>query len=180
MIDSNKRSSEIARLKKKLQSTGLEIHVANIAASYRMAGNRRRAFHWWKRAAGEPWKDGSALMELGYCYQYGIGVRRDADAACAAYRSAIRSKRIDEYSREEALYHLAIAHLDLDAAPRGRRRAAKLLREAASDGDYPQAAALLAHLETHEPLSVCRCGRGLGRKFGGKAQCPLHCGSSSS
>jgi hypothetical protein len=52
MIDSNKRSSEIALLKKKLQSTGLEIHVANIAASYRMAGNRKRAFHWWKRAAG--------------------------------------------------------------------------------------------------------------------------------
>lgn len=60
----------------------------------------------------------------------------------------------DEYSREEALYHLAIAYLDLDAEPRGQRRAAKLLREAASDGDYPQASALLARFETHVGIPV--------------------------
>jgi TPR repeat protein len=156
---------------KKLLRSGDEIRISNIAATYRMAGNRRRAFDWWRRAAES---DGSALLELGYCYQYGIGVRRDLRTACVAYLAAVRSRWIDEYSREEALYHLAIAYLDLDKGRPSRRRAVKLLREAAADGDYPQAADLLGQLKSGGPINECRCRRGLLRSLGGQAQCALH------
>jgi TPR repeat protein len=173
VADSTKHRAEIARLKKLLSWGGDVLIPGNIAAIYRMAGNRRRAFEWWQRAAVVR-DDGSASLELGYCYQYGIGVRRDERAACAAYRAAVHPQWINEYSREEALYHLAVAYLDLDNGQRGRRRAVKLLREATADGDYPQAADLLDRLERSGPLSVCRCRRGLRRSLGGKTQCALH------
>jgi TPR repeat protein len=173
VADSTRYRSEIARLKKLLLRSGDDLQISNIAATYRMAGSRRRAFEWWQRAAAKR-DDGSASLELGYCCQYGIGVRRDELAACVAYRAAVRSQWINEYSREEALYHLAVAYLDLDNGQRGRRHAAKLLREASADGDYTQAADLLGSLESGGPLSVCRCRRGLRRSLGGQAQCALH------
>jgi TPR repeat protein len=170
--------AEIARLKRLVRS-GDAVSIGNIAATYRKAGNRKRAFEWWRRAAGK-W-DGDAFLEVGYCYQYGIGVRRDQKAACLAYRAAIRSQWITEYAREEALYHLAIAYLDRGVGQRARRSAISLLREAAADGDYPQAAGLLSRLEDGEPLGVlCRCRRGLRRSLGGQAQCPVHAQGSRS
>jgi TPR repeat protein len=136
-----------------------------------MAGNRKRAFVWRRRAAAN--KNGGDLLKLGYCYQYGNGVRRDQQAACLAYRAAIRSQWICDYSREEA--RLAIAYLDRGVGQRARRSAISLLREAAADGDYPQAADLLSRLEDGEPLPMlCRCRRGLSRSFAGQAQCPVH------
>jgi len=174
MSISNKYSREIAGLKKKLRKFPASFLVYNIAATYRIAGSRRRAFEWWRRAAAKPWRDGSAAMELGYCYQYGIGVRQDSHAACLAYRAAVRSRFIDEYSREEALYHLAVAYLDLDGGARGRRNATKLLNLAAKDGDYPQASVLLDSVKNLELLSICRCRRFLKRSLGGKKNCPIH------
>jgi TPR repeat protein len=122
-VNPTRYQSEIRQLKKSLSSECDCIARSNIAGTYRMAGNRRRAFEWWQRAAamqvilsGRTVSDGSAFLELGYCYQYGTGVRRDERAARTAYRSAVRSQWINEYSREEALYHLAVAYLDLDSA----------------------------------------------------------------
>lgn len=191
MRSSTRYRSKIARFKRLAPYGGNEaVRINNIAATYRMAGNRRRAFEWWQRAAarrvyfsaavrllsGLPRiaRDGSALLELGYCYQYGIGVRQDDLAARRAYRAAARSRWICEYSREEALYHLAVAILDLRDGQRDRRRAAELLRQAAADGDYPQASKLLKCLERGEMLSPCRCRRGLRPSLGRQAQCALH------
>lgn len=166
-------SAEIARLKKLLR-TGESFHMTNIAATYRMAGNRKRAFEWWRRAASVKPVDGDAFLELGYCYQYGIGVRKNLQAACRSYLVAIRSYFICEFSHEEAQYHLAIAYLDLNAGSRSRSRSIKLLHEAATDGDYPQADDLLAQLESGQALLLCRCRRELPSKYGGKEQCSLH------
>jgi TPR repeat protein len=179
---SERYRDEIARLKKRVRA-GDDCQMDNIAATYRLLGNRRRAFEWWRRAAIRrvkvDWQtrtvtDGSSLLEFGYCYQYGMGVRRDVRAACKAYLAAVRSKWIDECSREEALYHLAVAYLDFDKGVRGRRRAAELLREAAADSDYPQAADLLGRLESGEGLLVCRCRRYLMRRLRVQARCELH------
>jgi hypothetical protein len=43
---------EIARLKRRLRA-GQNVEIANIAVAYRAAGDRRRAFAWWQRAATE-------------------------------------------------------------------------------------------------------------------------------
>jgi len=166
----DRRRQEILRLKRELRR-GSECASNNIAATYRMLGNFRRAFLWWQRTAVA---DGEAWLEVGYCLQYGIGTRREPAAAISAYRRAIRSYPATEYGREEARYHLAVAVLDRDGT-RACRQAANLLALANEDGDYPAAADLLAQLATQGPLRICRCRRWLPRRLGGKTHCPLHC-----
>jgi hypothetical protein len=95
-------------------------------------------------------------------------------AAIRSYRNALAAYYIIEYALEEAQYHLAIALLE-SGNYRSRLEARQLLQQAAKDGDFPQATELLAQLGSDQPLRVCRCRRGLLRRLGGKAQCPLHC-----
>ena len=170
MPDPNKGRIVIQNLKKQLRR-GDRIAANNIAATYRELGNTRRAFHWWRRTAGPD--DGDAWLEVGYCLQYGIGTRRDATAAIKAYRRAITGDHTTIYAREEAHYHLAIALMDRGGWG-SQREVERLLHAAAEDGDYPQAIALLVRVGEQHPLRICRCRRGLARRLGGKAYCPLH------
>jgi TPR repeat protein len=173
--DMNKRQrlrAELLKLKA-VQRGGDSTAANNLAATYRQLGNRRRSFHWWKRAAKTRGGD-NAWLEVGYCCQYGIGVRRDVNTAIRSYRKAIRKYYVSDYEREEARYHLAIALLDRDAGSSTRQKAEQLLREAAADGDYPQAADLLRQLSNDGRLQVCRCRRHLRASLGGRAHCELH------
>jgi tetratricopeptide (TPR) repeat protein len=170
MRDLNRHRVAIRRLRTRLR-LGDSLASNNIAATYRELGNFRRAFQWWRRAAGP--KDGDAWLEVGYCLQYGIGIRRDPTAAIRAYRRAIKTYYTTPYGCEEALYHLAVALLDRDDK-RYRREIEHLLTRAAEDGDYLEAANLLRQVRETKSAHVCRCRRGLARRLGGKAQCPLH------
>jgi TPR repeat protein len=49
--------------------------TSNLATVYRDAGKAGLAFQWWKRAADM--RDGDAAVDVGYCYQYGIGTRKN-------------------------------------------------------------------------------------------------------
>ena|SRR5207247_9255198 len=83
----NKRQrlrAELSKLKAALRG-GDSTAANNLAATYRQLGNRRRSFHWWKRAAETRGGD-DAWLEVGYCCQYGIGVRRDGSIAISSYR----------------------------------------------------------------------------------------------
>ena len=164
MRNPNKIRIEIDRLKIRLRA-GDPVAMNNLAATYRELGNRRCSFYWWTRAATQ--SDGGAFLELGYCYYYGIGVRRNYTLAVTNYRKAIRSTFINEYDREEARYHLAITLLDTGNNASVRRRATELLQDAAIDDDYPEAADLLRQLSSLDKLNVCRCRRGLLRALGG-------------
>lgn len=170
MLNSSRGELAIQKLKAELRR-GSSIASNNIAVTYRELGNFRRAFHWWKRTAGP--QDGDAWLEVGYCLHYGVGTRRDRTAAIRAYR---RATSVDctttEFGEEEAQYHLAVALLDRSA--RDRREPERLLRQAAEDGDYPQATDLLRQLHENRPLRICRCRRALPRRLGGKAHCELH------
>ncbi len=163
---------EIASLKKKLRTKD-SCAENNLAAIYRELGNRKRAFFWWKRAV-ETWGDGDSLLEMGYCYQYGIGISLNKGKATQSYWKAILSNNCTEYGREEAKYHLAIALLDTGKNSISKRTVKKLLKEAAADGDFPQAAGLLQQLEGNVQSPPCRCRRGLLRSLGGANQCRLH------
>jgi|SRR5947208_9594742 len=170
----NKRQrlrAELSKLKAALRG-GDSTAANNLAATYRQLGNRRRSFHWWKRAAETRGGD-DAWLEVGYCCQYGIGVRRDGSIAISSYRKAIRRYYVNDYQREEARYHMAVALLDRDGRSITRQKAAQLLREAAADGDYPQAADLLRQLSNDGRLQVCRCRRHLRASLG-RAHCRLH------
>lgn len=172
MRDTTRRQRAIRKLKIELRR-GSSIASNNIAATYREMGNLRNAFHWWRRTAGP--HDGGAWLEVGYCFQYGIGTRLDRTAAIRCYRQAIKTYYTSEFEQEEAQYHLAVALLDRGTA-RYRREAQHLLNQAAEDGDYPQATDLLPQLVDTSALRICRCRRELARRLGGKAHCTLHRG----
>ena len=144
--------------------------MSNVAAAYRILGNFRLAARWYKRAAEQG--DGDAMTDWGYCLQHGVGIRKDERAAERAYRSAIASKWITDYAREEAMYHLAVLLLSRKSAA-ARRAAAKLLRVANADGDYPQAQALRRIVRSADVRNVCICRRHLRPRLA-KRHCPLH------
>src|SRR5438067_2274767 len=69
----NKRQrlrAELSKLKAALRG-GDSSAAHNLAATYRQLGNRRRSFHWWRRASETRGGD-DAWLEVGYCRQYGM------------------------------------------------------------------------------------------------------------
>ena len=144
--------------------------MSNVAAAYRILEKFKFAARWYKRAAER--RDGDAMTEWGYCLQHGVGIQKDERSAERAYRSAIASKWITDYAREEAMYHLAVLLLGRQSAA-ARRAAAKLLRAANADDDYPQAQALLRILRSADTRNVCTCRRHLRPRLA-RRHCPLH------
>jgi TPR repeat protein len=147
---------------------GSSTAATNLATIHRDAGNSRLAFQWWKRS--EQMCDGDAAVDVGYCYQYGIGARKNAADAKRMFKRAIASRNISQYGREEAMYHLALQFIN-DGKPRS---ALRLLKLAAADGDYPEAASVLKQIETKSDYVPCRCKRLLNKILRGHSKCLLH------
>jgi len=142
--------------------------TSNLATVYRDAGKSDLAFQWWKRAADM--RDGDAAVDVGYCYQYGIGTRKNTANAKRMFRRAIVSKDISRYGREEAMYHLAVQLID-----EGKRQfAIPLLNRAAADDDFPDAALVLKQLTKKSDYDPCRCRRFINKQLRGHAKCSLH------
>jgi TPR repeat protein len=142
--------------------------ASNLATMYRDAGKAGLAFKWWKRSADM--RDGDAAVDVGYCYQYGIGSRRDPISAKRMLRRAVASKNITQYGREAAMYHLALQFID-----EGRKRLAiPILKRASADDDFPEAAAVLQQMNVGSPYIPCRCRRLSNKKLRGHAKCLLH------
>jgi TPR repeat protein len=142
--------------------------AANIGAAYRILGRYRLAFHWWCKGAEHG--DGDAFVDIGYCYQHGLGVRRNKRASEQAYRAAMATESTTEGSREEAMYHLAVL---LRSGPKVSEEVVKLLIQASQDGDYPQAAQLLKSGRERSVDVPFVCRRELRKKIATVA-CPLH------
>jgi len=140
----------------------------NLATVYRDAGKAGLAFQWWTRAADM--RDGEAAVDVGYCYQYGIGTRKNATNAKRLFRCAIASKNISQYCREEAMYHLAVQLIDEG----NRQFAIPLLKRAAADDDFPEAALVLKQLTKKSEYEPCRCRRLINKQLRGHAKCSLH------
>lgn len=165
------REKRYIRKWRQLAKAGHRMAMMNVAAAYRILGNRRLSFRWYKRAADL--RDGEALLEVGYCYHHGLGVRQDDSKAENAYRSAIATRKyITAYGREEAMYSLSVLLLELRPTA-WRREALRLLRRAAADGDYPQARELRDVLLKNEDTEVCVCRRFLMRRLARQA-CRIH------
>jgi TPR repeat protein len=142
--------------------------ASNASTVYRDRGQLVRAHRWMMRAAAMG--NGDAAVDAGYDYLYGIGVRRSFTTARRFFHRALRVKYISSYGREEALYNLAIAHVDS-----GRPALAiPLLDRAGKDGDYPEATTLIAQIRAKGALNPCRCRRFLYKHLRGHARCLLH------
>lgn len=153
---------------RKAATWGDSTAASNLATVYRDAGKSRLAFQWWNRAARM--SDGDAAVDVGYCYCYGIGTKRNSIAACRWFRRAIASKFISQYGREGAMYHLAIALMDSGRTP----SALQLLERADADDDYPEAGTLLNQMKAGISFTPCRCRRLINKNLRGHATCTLH------
>jgi TPR repeat protein len=169
MPNQERELAKISQLRKSARS-GDPTAITNAAASYRIVGKHRLAFAWWRKGAARG--DGDDLLDLAYCYHHGMGVRQNADEALRSYEQAIESYNVTEFSREEAMYHLAVLLLN-----RGTRqsikRAKALLTSTNKDGDYPQAHTLLIQMQANVLQSICVCRRGLRRELA-TIKCMLH------
>src|SRR2546428_475984 len=114
---------------------GSSTAASNVATVHRDDRNLRLAFRWWKRAV--VLGDGHAAVDVGYCYQYGIGTRRRVQLACRMYKAAIASKFITASGREEAMYHLAVAYIDEERHDSAFRSWSGLRRRATSPRPSP-------------------------------------------
>ncbi len=153
---------------RKAARSGISGAASNLATVYRDAGNARLAFKWWKRSADM--RDGDAAVDVGYCYQYGIGTRKNAAKAKRRFRRAIASKDITQVGREAAMYHLALQYVD-----EGKLRyALPLLKRATVDGDFPEAAAALDQINEKSDFVPCRCKRFVDKNLRGHTRCLLH------
>jgi TPR repeat protein len=141
--------------------------ASNIATVYRDRGDLKHAHRWAVRAM--EMGDGDDAVTAGYNYFYGIWVRRDLAKARRLFERALR-ENTSEYGREEALYNLAVANADNGDG----RRAIQLLKRANKEGDYPEAASLLAQLSAKVELTPCRCRRHLRKNLNGHTPCPQH------
>jgi TPR repeat protein len=163
-----KRLSMLIRWYRRAVRGGSSTAASNLATIHRDAGNFRLAFQWWKRS--EEMRDGAAAVDVGYCYQYGIGTRKDAANAKRMFRRAIASRNISQYAREEAMYHLAVQFID-----EGKLRLAlPLLKQASADDDFPEAASLVNQIKTKSDYVPCRCKRFINKKLRGHTKCVLH------
>jgi TPR repeat protein len=142
--------------------------ASNLATVYRDAGKAGLAFKWWNRAA--EMSDGDAAVSVGYCYQYGIGTKKNAANSKRIFRRAIASKDISPHRREEAMYHLAVQLIDEGT----RQFAIPHLRRAAGGGDFPEAASVLKQLVEHSSYQPCRCRRFIKKQLRGHAKCSVH------
>jgi TPR repeat protein len=142
--------------------------AANLATVYRDVGDLHRAVSWWMRAAAMG--DGDAMVDTGYCYQYGIGVRKNIAVARRLYRRAIPARDISMWGREEALYQLGVSYFDAGKP----KLAVPLLKRAAKDGDYPEADAVLKQIRSKGKIGFCRCRRFIRKSLRGHAKCSVH------
>jgi len=142
--------------------------ASNLATVFRDAGSAQLAFQWWKRSADM--RDGDAAVDVGYCYQYGIGTRKNPAKAKLRFRRAIASKHVTQAGREAAMYHLALQYVD-----KGKLRyALPLLKLATVDDDFPEAAAVLDRIKAESDFVPCRCRRFVDKNLRGHTRCLLH------
>jgi TPR repeat protein len=170
-IGTKRNVAQAMRWYRQAARSGESMAMYNLGTVYRDAGKSVRAFQWWQRAA--VMRDGDAAVDVGYCYQYGIGTRKNPANAKRMFRRAIASRDISQYGREEAMYHLAVQFID-----EGKRQSAlPLLKRAAADDDgYPEAASVINQLNTGSDYVPCRCRRFINKQLRGHAKCSLHAG----
>lgn len=143
--------AEALRWYKRALRQGVGFTAKNIATVYRDRGDHRRAMLWYRRAVAGG--DDDALVEVGFRYYEGIGVRRDAIEAVRCYRKAIAGHDISEAGRESAMFYLGVAFQEGCGVKQSDARALKWLRLANVDDDFAQARDLIEKITKAKKLA---------------------------
>ena len=77
----------------------------NIATLHRECGRTGRMVWWFRRAVAMG--DHDALLELGKCYETGIGLPKSPRRATLCYRRVLASEQVTQFSQEQAKRRLA-------------------------------------------------------------------------
>jgi TPR repeat protein len=133
--------TEALRWYKRALRQGSDIAPNNIATVYRDKGNNRRAMHWYRRAVAGG--DGNALVEIGWRYYKGVGVKCDPREAVQCFRKAIASKNITQAGREDAMLHLGVAFHEGRGVKKSDARAIRWASLANKDDDHDRARDLI-------------------------------------
>ena len=150
-------------LKKALRG-GNPCAAANIAITYREAGNLRAAVKWFRKAAAAG--DDDALVQLGIHLYWGKGVRRNPKAAVQCFRKAIKGNNICEHGRDDAYFYLGLAKFEGRGVKRSIPSARKLFERANVDGDHPVAKSFLRGFQ-RDITSNARAGQTAALTFKG-------------
>jgi hypothetical protein len=116
----------------------------NLGTIYRDLKKPKLAFHWYKRAV--QMGDIDSLLQVGLCYLFGIGTKKDLDAAYKCFQQILNNETSSRYERteEDAQFWLGIFHLlGIGGAKISVNKARCLLELANKDCDHEQANELL-------------------------------------
>lgn len=137
--------AEALRWYKRALRQGNNTAANNIATVYRDHGDNRRTVFWYRRAVA--CGDADALVEIGWRYYEGVGVKCDAGAAVRCFREAIASKEISQAGREDAMFHLAVAFHEGRGAKKSAARALRWASLANKDDDHARARDLIEKIK---------------------------------
>ncbi len=116
----------------------------NLGTIYRDLKKFSLAFQWYKRAVEMGSMD--SLFQVGLCYLFGIGTKKDYKAAYKCMQQIVeeKSSNLCERTEEDAHYWMAIFHLlGIGGARRSVTKARKLLETANKDCDHEPANEIL-------------------------------------
>lgn len=139
--------SEAHRWFLKAFRSGDHLAAENMALAYREEGKMRNAVAWFRK--GDLRIDGGLAIQLGLHRYFGIGTRMDPKSAVSLFRSAIKSKNISGWERDNGYFYLAIPYLEGKGVRISVSKAKKLLERANIDGDHQPAARLRNILQKH-------------------------------
>ena len=129
---------------KKALDQGAVGAAQNLGTIYRDLKKPKLAFHWYKRAV--EMGDIDSLLQVGFCYLFGLGTKKDFEAAYKCFQQIINneSSNICERTEENTQYWLGIFHLlGIGGAKKSVTKARVLLELANKDCDHEQANELL-------------------------------------
>jgi uncharacterized protein len=114
---------------KKALKNGETVAAHGLACVYRDQGNYTKAFSWYARAVQMEFYP--ALLDLGKCYYFGVGVRKNAHEAILCFKKLLSHEETEcEEDVEDALYYLGLAHLQGMGCKRSTSKAKRYFEKA--------------------------------------------------
>ena len=116
----------------------------NLGTIYRDLKKLSLAFKWYNRAV--EMGDIDSVFQVGLCYLFGIGTKKDYEVAYKCMQKIIRDKssNLCERTKEDALYWIGIFHLlGIGGAEKSVAKARSFLEAANKDCDHEQANEIL-------------------------------------
>ena len=122
---------------------GISYAAINLATIYRDRSEFEKAFELYQTAQE---LDKTNLIELAYCYHYGIGTKQDKYLALEIFQKIVNDNsenRNTEFEVENANYYIGCYYLEGEIVEKSIESARKYFNKANADNDHRNANELL-------------------------------------